>query len=110
MLQPSAAIIAAKKRTSSPKHRAEKWLPVFGKNDATTRASRAECSGVQPGSCYDDRGPARRGGGFLRAASGPFVLLGSGFQVASAFKIAIVGSGPAGLSAAAHAARLGLSH
>jgi cGMP-dependent protein kinase 2 len=30
--------------------------------------------------------------------------------VASDYKIAIVGSGPAGLSAAAHAAELGLSH
>ena len=31
-------------------------------------------------------------------------------QVSSAYKIAIVGSGPAGLSAAARAAQLGLSH
>jgi cGMP-dependent protein kinase 2 len=36
--------------------------------------------------------------------------LGDWFKVASAFKIAIVGSGPAGLSAAARASQLGLSH
>ena len=36
--------------------------------------------------------------------------MGSGHSLASAFKIAIVGSGPAGLSAAGRAAQLGLSH
>ena len=36
--------------------------------------------------------------------------IGSVDRVASAFKIAIVGSGPAGLSAAARAAQIGLSH
>lgn len=36
--------------------------------------------------------------------------MGSGRSLASAFKIAIVGSGPAGLSAAGRAAQLGLSH
>ena len=35
---------------------------------------------------------------------------GQGESVADTYRIAIVGSGPAGLSAAAHAAKLGLSH
>ena len=38
------------------------------------------------------------------------LFLGGWNRVPSAFKIAIVGSGPAGLSAAARAAQLGLSH
>ncbi len=37
-------------------------------------------------------------------------LLGGKHEMGEHFKIAIVGSGPAGLSAAAHAAKLGLSH
>ncbi|KKC27631.1 oxidoreductase [Sphingomonas sp. SRS2] len=36
--------------------------------------------------------------------------MGQGESVADTYRIAIVGSGPAGLSAAAHAAKLGLSH
>jgi CRP-like cAMP-binding protein/Fe-S-cluster-containing hydrogenase component 2/thioredoxin reductase len=39
-----------------------------------------------------------------------FRKMGAGGSVADIFRIAIVGSGPAGLSAAAHAASLGISH